>query len=70
MSIDKSLARQAAWNSQVAQSDCTDKILVQNLAVTVNAGTDVWGRKKKQRALVSVTVTLNVVNTKVSSTFV
>jgi dihydroneopterin aldolase len=58
MSIDKSLARRAAWNSQVAQSDCTDKILVQNLAVTVNAGTDVWGRRKKQRALISVTVTL------------
>ncbi|KAF3045315.1 hypothetical protein E8E11_001423 [Didymella keratinophila] len=58
MSVDKSLARQAAWNSQVAQSDCTDKIIVQNLAVTVNAGTDVWGRKKKQRALISVTVTL------------
>lgn len=58
MSVDKALARQAAWNSQVAQSDCTDKIIVQNLAVTVNAGTDVWGRKKKQRALISVTVTL------------
>lgn len=58
MSIDKALSRQAAWNSQVAQSDCTDKIIVQNLAVTVNAGTDVWGRKKKQRALISVTVTL------------
>ncbi|KAH6639600.1 hypothetical protein C7974DRAFT_135014 [Boeremia exigua] len=58
MSIDKNLARQAAWSSQVAQSDCTDKIIVQNLAVTVNAGTDVWGRKKKQRALISVTVTL------------
>lgn len=58
MSVDKALARQAAWNSQVAQSDCTDKIIVQNLAVTVNAGTDVWGRKKKQRAFISVTVTL------------
>ena len=58
MSVDKALARQAAWQSQVAQSACTDKIIVQNLAVTVNAGTDVWGRKKKQRALVSVTVTL------------
>ncbi|KAJ4399982.1 hypothetical protein N0V91_009055 [Didymella pomorum] len=58
MSVDKALARQAAWNSQVAQSDCTDKIIVQNLAVTVNAGTDVWGRKKKQRALISIIVTL------------
>ncbi|KAJ4310923.1 hypothetical protein N0V94_008193 [Neodidymelliopsis sp. IMI 364377] len=52
------LARQAVWNAQVAQSACTDKIIVQNLAVTVNAGTDVWGRKKKQRALITVTVTL------------
>jgi dihydroneopterin aldolase len=55
---DKNLARQVVWNAEVAQSNCTDKILVQNLAVTVNAGTDAWGRKKKQRALISVTVTL------------
>jgi dihydroneopterin aldolase len=50
------LIRQAVWNAHAAQSESTDKIVVQNLAVTVNAGTDVWGRKKKQRAHVESTV--------------
>jgi len=68
MAIEATLARQAAWNAQVAQSDCTDKIIVQNLAVTVNAGTDVWGRKKKQRARISVTVTLGNKFSSASST--
>lgn len=58
MATNPTLARQASWNAEVVQSDCTDKIIVRNLAVTVNAGTDVWGRRKKQRALISVTVTL------------
>ncbi|KZM25826.1 uncharacterized protein EKO05_0002545 [Ascochyta rabiei] len=68
MTMNMTLVRQAAWNAQVAQSECTDKIFVQNLAVTVNAGTDVWGRKKKQRALISVTVTLGTNFNSASST--
>jgi dihydroneopterin aldolase len=35
-----------------------DKVMVQNLEVVVNAGFDVWGRQKKQRALISVTLTM------------
>ncbi|CAI6334440.1 unnamed protein product [Periconia digitata] len=35
-----------------------DKITVRNLQVTANAGVDVWGRQKKQRALVTATVAL------------
>jgi dihydroneopterin aldolase len=50
--------RQAVWDAKVAESGHYDKIAVQNLDITVNAGTDVWGRKKKQRAFISVTVTL------------
>jgi dihydroneopterin aldolase len=47
------------WDATQAQSGHYDKILVQDLEVTVNAGTDVWGRKKRQRALISVTITLD-----------
>ncbi|KAH7355698.1 Dihydroneopterin aldolase-domain-containing protein [Pyrenochaeta sp. MPI-SDFR-AT-0127] len=50
--------RQTQWNAEVAQSGHYDKIIVQNLEVVVNAGKDVWGRQKKQRALISVTLTL------------
>ncbi|CBX91267.1 hypothetical protein IAQ61_010624 [Plenodomus lingam] len=52
------LVRQAHWDAQVAVSDYHDKIAVQNLEVVVHAGKDVWGRPKKQRAQVSVTLTL------------
>jgi dihydroneopterin aldolase len=53
-----SVVRQALWDAELARSGCFDKIIVQNLEVTVNAGTDVWGRQKVQRALISVSVTL------------
>lgn len=46
------------WDAQLAHSGHFDKIIVQNLEVTANAGKDVWGRPKMQRALLSVTVTL------------
>tara|TARA_R110002003_G_scaffold351_24_gene19083 strand:+ start:16861 stop:17499 length:639 start_codon:yes stop_codon:yes gene_type:complete len=49
----------SVWDATQAQSGHYDKILVQDLEVTVNAGTDVWGRKKRQRALISVTITLD-----------
>jgi dihydroneopterin aldolase len=52
------IVRQTLWDAELARSEHFDKILVQNLEFTVNAGKDVWGRKKKQRALISVTVTL------------
>lgn len=52
------LIRQALWDAELAKSGHFDKIFVQNLQVTVNAGKDVWGREKSQRALVSVIVTL------------
>lgn len=63
-----SLVRQAVWNAELARSEHFDKIIVQNLDITVNAGTDVWGRKKKQRAFVSVTVTLDTNFASASST--
>jgi dihydroneopterin aldolase len=53
------IIRQALWDAELTRSGHFDKIIVQNLEVTVNAGTDVWGRKKTQRALISVTVTLD-----------
>jgi dihydroneopterin aldolase len=50
--------RRAQWEGEVVRSGNMDKIIVQNLEVVVNAGFDVWGRQKKQRALISVTLTL------------
>jgi dihydroneopterin aldolase len=50
--------RQSVWDAQLALSGHCDKIMVQNLEITVNAGKDVWGREKVQRALISITVTL------------
>lgn len=52
------LLRQSVWEGQLAQNEHHDKIIVQNLNVIVNAGTDVWGRKKPQRAAISLIVTL------------
>ena len=52
------LIRQAVWSARIAQFDNADKISVRNLEVTVNAGVDVWGRQKKQRALITVTLHL------------
>ncbi|KAI4952466.1 hypothetical protein J4E91_002937 [Alternaria rosae] len=60
--------RQAQWEAEVASSGHYDKIMVQNLEVVVNAGKDVWGREKKQRALISVTLTLGKQFTSASST--
>lgn len=48
----------SVWDANLFQSGQHDKITVQNLQVTVNAGTDVWSRKKTQPALISFTVTL------------
>jgi dihydroneopterin aldolase len=53
------IVRQALWDVEVARSGRHDKIMVQKLEVTVNAGKDAWGRPKVQRAHISVTVTLN-----------
>jgi dihydroneopterin aldolase len=50
--------RRAQWDGEVVRSGHMDKIMVQNLEVVVNAGFDVWGRQKKQRALISVKLTL------------
>ncbi|KAF2032831.1 hypothetical protein EK21DRAFT_98661 [Setomelanomma holmii] len=55
----KAFVDKVLWDLTYVQSGRRDKIMVQNLEVTVNAGTDVWGRKKKQRALISVTITLD-----------
>lgn len=62
------LVCQAQWNAEAASSGHHDKIMVQNLEVVVNAGKDVWGRQKKQRALISVTLTLGKQFTSASST--
>ncbi|KAI8932495.1 hypothetical protein NX059_010677 [Plenodomus lindquistii] len=52
------VVRQAHWAAEAALSGHHDKIAVDNLEVVVNAGKDVWGRSKKQRAHVSVCLTL------------
>ncbi|RMZ68454.1 dihydroneopterin aldolase [Pyrenophora seminiperda CCB06] len=52
------LVRQVQWDAEMLQSGHFDKIMVQNLEVVVPAGKDVWGREKKQRANISVTLTL------------
>ena len=62
------LVCQAQWSAEAASSGHHDKIMVQNLEVVVNAGKDVWGRQKKQRALISVTLTLEKQFTSASST--
>lgn len=62
------VVRQSLWNAEVAQSGHGDKIIVSNLEVVVNAGKDVWGRQKKQRACISVTLTLGEQFTSASST--
>lgn len=62
------ISPKVAIDAELAQSGYYDKIHVQNLAVTVNAGKDVWGRQKMQRALVSVTLTLGTRFTSASST--
>ncbi|KAL1798413.1 hypothetical protein ACET3X_002450 [Alternaria dauci] len=62
------LVTQVQWNAEAASSGHYDKIMVQNLEVVVNAGKDVWGREKKQRALISVTLTLAKQFTSASST--
>ncbi|KAK7186773.1 hypothetical protein DPSP01_001123 [Paraphaeosphaeria sporulosa] len=46
------------WQAQPAQVAVTDKIIVRNLQASVDAGVDVWGRPKKQRALLTVTLSL------------
>ena len=60
--------RQAVWDAKVAESGHYDKVAVQNLEVSVNCGTDVWSRKKPQRAYISVTVTLGQKFASASST--
>ncbi|KAF1831284.1 hypothetical protein BDW02DRAFT_572204 [Decorospora gaudefroyi] len=60
--------RQAQWDAEAVQSGHYDKIMVQNLDVVVNAGKDVWGRPKRQRAFISVTLTLGKQFTSASST--
>lgn len=62
------LVPQLKWTAKVAQEGPFDKIIVQNLEVTVNSGKDVWGRQKKQRAFVSVTLTLGQQFASASST--
>ncbi|KAF2440185.1 tetrahydrobiopterin biosynthesis enzymes-like protein [Karstenula rhodostoma CBS 690.94] len=59
MSSDKSsVVSGAVWQAQPAQVAVTDKITVRNLQASVDAGVDVWGRPKKQRALLTVTLSL------------
>lgn len=48
----------AVWEAQPAQLAVTDKISVRNLQASVDAGVDVWGRAKTQRALITVTLSL------------
>jgi dihydroneopterin aldolase len=50
------LVRDAVWRSKIVTNDLTDNITVKNLQATVNAGVDVWNRKKQQPALITVTL--------------
>lgn len=52
------LIPRSAWEGQSQQLAVTDKITVRNLQATMDAGVDVWGRVKSQRALISVTLSL------------
>ena len=52
------IVRYHIWESQLANQDITDKIVVRNLQATANAGIDAWGRKREQPILVTVTVSL------------
>jgi dihydroneopterin aldolase len=45
--------------AETERLDAADKITVQNLEVVANAGLDAWGRKKTQRAFVTVTLALS-----------
>jgi dihydroneopterin aldolase len=44
--------------AELGDAGVTDKIIVKNLQVPIDAGVDVWGRAKKQPALVTVTLHL------------
>ncbi|KAF2875977.1 hypothetical protein BDV95DRAFT_484538 [Massariosphaeria phaeospora] len=50
--------REAVWQGRLAIHDVIDQITVRNLEATVDAGVDVWGRKRKQRAFITVTLSL------------
>lgn len=65
-----SVVPQSYWNAQLSLGGGGpfDKIMVQNLQVVVNAGKDVWGREKRQRALISVTLSLEKQFASASST--
>lgn len=54
----ESVIPRAVWKAQPAQVAVTDKITVRNLQASVDAGVDVWGRPKTQRALLTVTLSL------------
>jgi len=60
MSSDQQLldVARAVWEAQPTQLAVTDRITVRNLQASVDAGVDVWNRPKKQRALITVTLSL------------
>lgn len=53
-----SVFSRAIWHARPAQTAVTDKITVHNLQASVEAGVDVWDRPKKQRALLTVALSL------------
>ncbi|PSN65107.1 hypothetical protein BS50DRAFT_555499 [Corynespora cassiicola Philippines] len=52
------LIRHSAWEAQSANETILNKVSVRNLEVIVEAGVDVWGRQKTQRALISIALAL------------
>lgn len=66
--MTEAASQQALWDTPLSLSGSCDKIMVQNLQVVVNAGKDVWGREKRQRALISVTLSLDKQFASASST--
>ncbi|KAJ4352118.1 uncharacterized protein N0V89_007464 [Didymosphaeria variabile] len=55
---DDCVVSKTVWQARPTQLAVTDRITVRNLQVSVGAGVDVWGRPKKQRALITVTLSL------------
>ncbi|KAF2263563.1 hypothetical protein CC78DRAFT_533839 [Lojkania enalia] len=53
------LVRHSLWESQLVLDEFSDRIIVRNLEATVNAGLDVWGRPKEQRAVLTTTLSLD-----------
>ncbi|KAF2737668.1 hypothetical protein EJ04DRAFT_510108 [Polyplosphaeria fusca] len=53
------LVRSAVLQAQLSLENFGDRITIRNLHTRVNAGVDVWGRPKEQRAHLTISIILN-----------